>query len=137
MGYYAFTSAASNLVSNDTNGRQDVFVLRRGSSPGSLGGALQRASVSSSGQQGERRQHATRPWTATANHSPHCVAFQSNATNLSAGGQGQRLDYDVYVRNLRTRRTTLVSVGQDDATDPVIDGGCEFVTYDVRRHASS
>jgi WD40-like Beta Propeller Repeat len=128
VGYYAFTSSASNLVSDDTNGRQDVFVLRRGSSPSSLGGALQRASVSSSGEQANG--DSSNPSVdGDTNHSPHCVVFQSTASNLSTGARDNASH--VFLRNLRSRRTTLVSVGQDGATDPVIDGACEFVTYDV------
>src|SRR5204862_7562917 len=42
VGYYAFASMASNLVAGDANGRQDVFVLRRGSSPSALAGELSR-----------------------------------------------------------------------------------------------
>lgn len=128
VSYYAFTSAASNLVSNDTNGRQDVFVLRRGASPSSLGGSLQRASVSSHGQQGNG-DSGSPSFDGDTNHSPHCVAFQSTSSNLSTGARDNASH--VFLRNLRSRRTTLVSVGQDGATNPVIDGACEFVTYDV------
>jgi hypothetical protein len=126
--YYAFTSMASNLVGGDTNGRQDVFVLRRGASPGALGGSLDRVSVSSGGQQGNG--DSSNPSVdGDTSHSPHCVAFQSNSTNLAPGASSGAPN--VYVHNLRSGRTTLVSVGQDGATDPVIDGACEFVTYDV------
>jgi hypothetical protein len=126
--YYAFSSLASNLVPGDDNGRQDVFVLHRGASPGALGGALVRVSVSSGGV--EANGDSGNPsFDGDTSHTPHCVAFQSSATNLTSGTPtpGQR----VYVRNLRTRRTELVSVGQSGASDPVIDGACEFVTYDV------
>ncbi len=126
--YYAFTSLASNLVPGDTNGRQDVFVLRRGASPDALGGSLQRVSVNSGGQEGNG-DSSTPSLDGDTNHSPHCVAFQSNSTNLAPGATSGASN--VYVHNLRSGRTTLVSVGQDGATDPVIDGACELVTYDV------
>jgi hypothetical protein len=126
--YYAFASLASNLVGGDTNGRQDVFVLRRGSAPSALGGDIQRVSMSTGGQEGNG--DSTSPSVdGDTNHSPHCVAFQSTSTNLAPGATSGASH--VFVRNLRSRRTTLVSAGQDGATDPVVDGACEFVTYAV------
>ena len=126
--YYAFASLASNLVGGDTNGRQDVFVLRRGVSPGALGGSLERVSVSTGGQEGNG--DSSNPSVdGDTNHSPGCVAFQSTSTNLAPGATSPASH--VFVRNVRSRRTTLVSVGQDGATDPSIDGECDFVTYDV------
>ena len=41
--------------------------------------------------------------------SPHCVAFQSQATNLAAGDRD--VTTDIYVRDLRSRKTFLVSRG--------------------------
>jgi hypothetical protein len=126
VDYYAFTSMASNLVPGDTNGRQDVFVLHRGSSPSALGGDIERVSVSTGGQQGNG-DSANPSVDGDSNHTPHCVAFQSTSTNLAPGATSGASH--VFVRNIRSRRTTLVSVGQDGATDPVIDGECQFVTY--------
>jgi hypothetical protein len=128
VDYYAFASMASNLVPGDTNGRQDVFVLRRGSAPSALGGALSRVSVNTGGQEGNG-DSSNPSFDGDSGHSPHCVAFQSTSTNLAPGATSGASH--VFVRNLRSRRTTLVSAGQDGATDPVIDGECEFVTYDV------
>jgi hypothetical protein len=126
--YYAFTSLASNLVPNDNNGRQDVFVLHRGASPGALGGALMRVSVSSGGV--EANGDSSSPsLDGDTSHAPHCVAFVSTATNLTSGTPTAAPR--IYLRNLRTRRTELVSAGQSGAGDPVVDGACEFVTYDV------
>jgi hypothetical protein len=125
--YYAFASAASNLVRGDSNGRLDVFVLRRHRAAGALGGGLSRVSVSRGGRQGNG--DSTSPsLDGDSHHRPHCVAFQSSSTNLSAADRSP--DNDVYVRNLRTRRTLLVSTAQTDATNPVIDGGCELVTFE-------
>lgn len=126
VDYYAFASMASNLVGGDTNGRQDVFVLHRGTSPSALGGELTRVSVSTGGQQGNG-DSGNPSVDGDTGHTPHCVAFQSTSTNLAPGATSGAPH--VFVRNLRSRRTTLVSVGQDGATDPTIDGECEFVTY--------
>ncbi|HEY7629462.1 MAG TPA: hypothetical protein VH817_02110 [Thermoleophilaceae bacterium] len=126
--YYAFGSAASNLTPGDTNGRFDVFVLRRHSATGSLGGDLSRASVNSKGQQANG-DSSSPSVDGDTHHSPHCVAFQSTATNLSAADPMP--DSDIYVRNLRTRRTILASPTQTNAIQPSIDGGCETVTFDA------
>jgi hypothetical protein len=126
--YYAFSSMASNLVGGDTNGHLDVFLLKRGAGAGSLGGALDRVSVSSSGAQANGSSSSPSVDGDTG-HSPHCVAFESDATNLAPGTPAQAPR--VFVHNLRSRRTTLVSAGQAGATNPVIDGQCQFVTYDV------
>ena len=125
--YYAFTSLASNLVPNDNNGRQDVFVLRRGASPGSLGGALQRVSVSSAAGR-PTATAAVRRSTATRT-TPHCVAFAPPPPTSRRDAHGDASH--VFLRNLRTRRTDARERGPVGRRDPVIDGACEFVTYDV------
>src|SRR5262245_44223795 len=81
--YYAFGSAASNLTPGDTNGRFDVFVLKRHEGAGALGGNLSRASVGSNGQQANG-DSSSPSVDGDTHHTPHCVAFQSTATNLSA-----------------------------------------------------
>ncbi|HEY2601701.1 MAG TPA: hypothetical protein VGI67_09105 [Thermoleophilaceae bacterium] len=124
--YYAFASAASNLAPGDTNGRLDVFVLKRHKGIGALGGELMRASVGSGGQQANG--DSSNPSVdGDTHHTPHCVAFQSTATNLSAADPAP--DYDIYVRNLRTRRTILASPTQTNATNPTIDGSCGLVAF--------
>jgi hypothetical protein len=56
------------------------------------------------------------------------VAFQSLASNL-APGDGDTTS-DVFVRDLRRRRTVLVSRGiGEPATDPAIDGACRRVAF--------
>jgi hypothetical protein len=124
--YFAFSSAASNLVGGDTNGRLDIFLLKRHPKSGALGGDLTRVSLSSADQQGNG--DSTSPsLDGDSHHRPHCVAFQSTSTNLSPADPNP--DWDVYVRNLRTGRTALVSTRQANATNPTIDGACETVTF--------
>ena len=109
----AFDSSASNLVRGDANGAVDVFVWRR--PPGRTGltldrpaGRLLRVSMNSHGAQANG--DSTRPsLDGSVRHAPHCVAFQSTATNLSPGDPDPVSD--VYVHDLRTHRTTLVSRG--------------------------
>lgn len=62
------------------------------------------------------------------------VAFSSHATNLVAGLTA--LDEDVYLRDLQTQRTELVSFGPGGgpidfgASDPAISGDGRFVAFD-------
>ena len=128
----AYHSEASNLVGGDGNGVSDVFVWFR--PRGSLGlrlprpaGRVERVSVSNAGA--EANGPSTSPSVdGSVKRSPHCVAFQSRATNLSASDTDQA--WDIYVRDLRRRRTILVSrLLAADATDPAIDGSCRQVAF--------
>jgi hypothetical protein len=122
--YFAFSSAANNLVRRDTNGRSDVFVLHRAG----LGGSLSRVSVASG--RDEANGDSTSPSVdGDTTHSPHCVVFQSTATNLDPRDPSP--DWDIYLRDLRSGRTRLVSVdAPGDAVNPKIDGACRVVTYE-------
>jgi hypothetical protein len=123
VSYFAFTSAASNLVAGDTNGVPDVFVLRRHG----LGGPLERVSVGSGGQQANGPS-ASPSVDGSNGRAPHCVAFQSNATNLDP--RDRTPDSDIFVRDLAHGRTTLVSGGVAEAVHPTIDGSCQFVAFE-------
>ena len=119
--YVAFHSYASNLVRGDTNGALDVFVYRR------HGGGITRASVSSQGRQANGAS-ASPALDGSVQRAPHCVAFQSQATNLAPGDRDHR--WDIYVRDLRTRKTRLVSRGVGpSAVDPAISGDCRQVAF--------
>src|SRR5438105_3332314 len=69
--FVAFDSNASNLVGNDTNGFEDVFVRDRKT------GKTKRVSVSSSGTEGG--DSSFEPWISADGR---FVAFTSQATNL-------------------------------------------------------
>jgi hypothetical protein len=119
---YAFTSAATNLVGGDSNGANDVFVLHRNG----MGGSIDRVSVASNGAQANA--DSSSPSVDGSNsRSPHCVAFQSNATNLDP--RDTTPDSDIYVRNLAHGTTHVVAPGASDAVQPTIDGACRFVSY--------
>jgi Tol biopolymer transport system component len=94
--YVAFDSAASNLVSGDTNGTFDVFVkdLQTGSV----------TLVSSSTNSTQGNNDSINP---SISASGRYVAFESDASNLVGGDtNGKR---DVFVRDLITQSLTLVS----------------------------
>ena len=140
-----YDSMATNLVAGDTNGKRDVFVMTRAGGEGGLTGVLQRVSVSTKNVQGNG--DSSKPsFDGDVKRKPHCVTFQSTATNLDALSKRERRDRrqkrrkldktsdsDVYMRDLKTKETFLVSVGHKNATNGVVDGECEFVTYEAAR----
>jgi hypothetical protein len=134
MRIVAFHSAASNLVARDTNGKTDVFIWRRprgraGLLLNHIAGRLSRVSVGRRGVQpdGDSRNPSVDGSLTTV---PHCVAFQSTATNLAKGDADAVSD--IFVRNLRSRRTYLVSAGVDEpARNPSIDGHCHRVAFEA------
>lgn len=98
-GRVAFTSTASNLVRNDTNGVMDVFVRDPHA------GKTTRVSVSSRGAQANGSSSA-----GAISANGRYVVFSSVASNLVPGDTNGWLD--VFVHDLQTRKTTLVSVGR-------------------------
>jgi putative transposon-encoded protein len=94
----AFTSSATNLVANDTNGVADIFVR--------AAGTTERASVSSTGTQATGA-------SSTAQITPDArfVLFQSTATNLVTGDTNGASD--VFLRDRVTGATVRVSVNSD------------------------
>jgi hypothetical protein len=135
--YVAFDSAASNLVGGDTNGRWDVFVWARPhggaglrlNQPARPAGALVRASVSSGEAQGNG--DSSNPSLDGSMHNrPHCVAFQSTSSNLAPGDPDPVSD--VFVRDFRRGKTTLISRGIGaPAGNPSIDGNCGSVAFEA------
>jgi len=96
--YVAFESAADNLVPNDTNGVEDIFVHDRET------GATTRVSVDSDGNQANGYSGERTSISATGRY----VAFWSGATNL-VPNDTNGLD-DVFVHDRETGETIRVSV---------------------------
>ena len=128
----AFQSDATNLVAGDTNGATDVFVWSRpkghqGLSLPKGSGSLQRVSVANDGSQANGASRSPSV-DGSVTKLPHCVAFESDASNLASGDADTVTD--VFVRDLRTNKTTLVSRGvTGPATDPSIAGDCSKVAF--------
>jgi Tol biopolymer transport system component len=100
--FVAFWSDAPNLVSDDTNGVEDLFVHDRGT------GITERVSVDSSGAQGNG-------WSGQGSLSAdgRFIAFSSSSTNLVAGDvNGMQ---DVFLRDRWAGTTELVSVDSSGA----------------------
>jgi len=98
--FVAFESAAGNLVEDDSNGKQDIFVHDRQT------GETTRVSVASDGS--EALGSSTWP---SISADGNLVAFTSLAPNLVADDSNSL--GDVFVHDLSTRETTRVSLGVD------------------------
>ena len=95
--YVAFTSAASDLVTNDTNGAMDVFVRDL------LAGTTTLVSVKADGSTSGNGDSDSPTMTPDGRR----LAFASKATNLVAGVTN--ILGEIYVRDLTTRTTIWAS----------------------------
>ena len=108
--YVAFSSFASNLVSGDTNGYEDIFVRDR------LNGITERISVASDGSQTNHR--SARPSISADGQT---LAFLSAANNIVAGDTNNVLD--IFVHDRLSGLTERVSVASDGAEANEWSGG--------------
>ena len=97
--FLAFTSLASNLVAEDTNGIEDVFVLDRQLN------AMTRISTNLQGAQGDGQS-----WGVAISADGCFAAFASSATNLASGDTNNATD--LFRKNL---------AGCPDANDGVVE----------------
>lgn len=100
--YIAFTSEASNLVPNDTNERNDVFVHDQQT------GETTRVSVASDGVEANRG-----AGTPSISADGRYVTFSSSSANLTSDPIGEGLN--VFVHDRSTGETTMVSGTITDA----------------------
>lgn len=108
--WIAFSSDAPDIVADDTNGAQDVFVFDRQT------GQIARISLTWNGSEGNDSSR-----TPSISGNGRYVAFRSNATNLLF----QPLDQSrsIYVRDLQTGANQLASLTWDDLQE---NGGSWF-----------
>ncbi|HXT39066.1 MAG TPA: hypothetical protein VN887_03495 [Candidatus Angelobacter sp.] len=118
--FVAFTSLADNVVTNDGNGNQDIFVRDLQTGTNVL------VSVNSSG-------------TGTANGfsgdpamsgNGRFVAFVSNARDLVASKTNN--NNDIFVRDLQTQTSSLVSVSADGNTSGNAASSSPLISSDGR-----
>ncbi len=118
----AFASAATNLVSGDTNGFVDIFVCDRTS------GAIERVSVASNGTQGNG--DSILPAISADGR---FVAFKSLANNLVADDRNGVVDVFVFDRQQRTIERVSVNMRGGNADDfsfpPAISADGRFVAF--------
>jgi Tol biopolymer transport system component len=120
--YIAFQSHATNLVSNDTNGEQDIFVHDRQSGQTTL------ISVASDGTQGN--QSSGYPELSSDGR---YVAFHSRASNLVLSDTNNA--EDIFVHDRQTGQTTRVSVSSSNAEangysqEPTISADGRYIAF--------
>lgn len=119
----AFSSDATNLVLNDTNGASDVFVRDLPT------GRVTRVSVAANGAQANGAS-----WDPAMSVDGRYVAFASKATNLVPGDENGVAD--IFLRDLKARRTQLVSLAPDgsqangDSVAPFVSLFGRWVTFE-------
>ena len=122
--YIVFESGATNLVSNDTNGKSDIFVHDF------LSGQTTRVSEASDGAQGNS--NSSLP---SISSNGRFIAFSSDATNLV---DGENHGGDVFVHDRLTHQTTRVSVASDGAFGngvsdyPDISANGRFISFNSK-----
>lgn len=120
--YVVFESAASNLVSGDTNGEQDVFRRDRTSKETVL------VSANSAGNFA----HGS-SGNASMSVDGNLVVFESTGTDIVSGDSNNAKD--IFLRNMITEETIRVSVNSaenqsnGDSTEPVVSGDGNFVAF--------
>ncbi|MEW6183312.1 MAG: Ig-like domain-containing protein [Bacillota bacterium] len=120
--YVAFYSSASNLVSGDTNGLDDVFVRDR------QAGRTERVSVSGTGAQANG---SSRYPSISADG--RYVVFNSGASNLVLGDTNGRTD--VFIHDRQTGQTERVSIStagaeaDNDSTNASVSDDGRYVAF--------
>ncbi|NQT21142.1 MAG: hypothetical protein HQ592_15650 [Planctomycetes bacterium] len=120
--YVAFKSEAGNLVPDDTNDENDVFVHDRQT------GQTTRVSIASDGTEADDDS-----FQPSLSVDGRYVAFDSEAANLVPGDTNE-MD-DVFVHDRQTGRTSRVSMATDGtqgdhlSTAPSISANGRFVTF--------
>jgi Tol biopolymer transport system component len=117
--HVAFASQATNLVPDDTNVFNDIFVRDL------QAGTTRRVSVSSSGEQANSVSHAP-----AISADGRYVAFYSGASNLVAGDNNN--NWDVFVHDAQTGTTERVSVSSAGAESPCCASTEATITADGR-----
>ena len=128
----AFQSDATNLVSGDSNGSTDVFIVSR-RRPYSIDGEPWRPGRTRLVSRGRGGRPANGPSYlpdvgGDRHHPPGCIAFVSEASNLVRGDTNGVADAFVY--DLHSGRIRRVSVGPHGrqangaTTEVQVDGGC-------------
>jgi Tol biopolymer transport system component len=120
--FVTFSSKASNLVPEDTNFSQDIFVRDLSTN------TTARVSVSSTGNQGNSNSRSP-----SISGNGRFVAFASDASNLVPGDTNGA--QDIFVRDLSTNTNTRVSVSStdnqanQDCFTPSISADGRFVAF--------
>ncbi|GAA6619028.1 DUF4114 domain-containing protein [Scytonema sp. NUACC26] len=121
--YVAFESYASNLVANNTNGFNNIFVRD------TLTGTTRLISLSSTGNEGNNSS-----FSPAISADGRYVTFDSFASNLVANDTNN--NRDVFVYDTQTSTTSRISVsstgveGNNFSYNPVISGSGRYIVFE-------
>lgn len=118
--HVAFASTSDDLVPDDTNGAQDVFVV-------DLDGPanLRRVSLSSDGEEGNGASPYGLDERVAMNHDGSRVAFTTAATNLGASSSGPNM----VMRDLAAGKTVAVTDGVGSVAAPTLSRRGSHVAF--------
>ena len=122
--YVSFTSNATNLVADDTNFQDDIFVKDLAT------GTIIRASTDAAGTQA----NGGSPYSSSISSDGRYVAFTSNATNLVPGVDNNNSP-DVFVKDLTTGTITRISsdaggaLGNKSSLAPSMSSDGRYVAF--------
>jgi len=124
--YVTFSSYASNLVPEDRNQKEDIFVFDN------ILQTIERVSVSPLGVEGN-----SYSYSSSISGNGRYVAFSSFSNNLVPETEGiQFMENQIFVRDLIARTTKLISRGlaggpatTDDSSDPVISHDGDRISF--------
>ena len=125
--YIVFTSAATNLVDGDTNGRKDIFRHNR------ITGETERVSVASDGAQGNGHSNTNAGNHGLISADGRYVVFTSKAKNLVDNDLNKKRD--VFLKDMVTGAVTLVSKhsngtqANNHSNHPAISHDGRYVVY--------
>ncbi len=128
--YAAYTSAATNIASGASNGKRNVFLVKRGGVPGRFGspweyGSTALASVGRGGQSanGDSWSPALSGWTHVDDaRGAACLAFASRASNLVHGDRNGRAD--LFVKRLPGGKLKRIAAPRGRLSSVAIAGDC-------------
>lgn len=117
--YVAFATTATNMVPNDNNAAQDVFVADTET------GTVIRASIDSKGIEGNGDSPIGQGEKIAISYDGKWTAFNTKATNLGAP------DYNFIMHQSETGETRAVTTGKDGCitTQPVMSINASYVVF--------
>jgi len=117
--YVAFSTTAKNLVPNDTNNAQDIFVADTEND------TIVLVSIDSKGIQGNGDSPIGQGEKIAISYDGKWTAFNSKAKNLGAP------DYNFFMHNSDTGETRAVTTGSDECltTQPVMSKNASYIVF--------
>jgi Tol biopolymer transport system component len=113
--FVAFATTAGNMVSEDTNKLQDVFVVNTAS------GQVKRVSLGRNGEQGNADSPVGQGEKVAISYDGSWVAFSTNATNFGGG---------IILKNVESGETRIVSTVQGSGVGrPAISRNGGYVVF--------